>query len=163
MLTLPKLVARKARPYVAVRRKVKIPFGKAIPKAMGELFREIERLGLKPTGPVFFKYNVVMMPELEMEFGVPVAKAPKDAGTLVSGVFPAGKYAEVNYFGHYKNLQELNAVLIGWAAHKGIAWDSEQKPDGEHFAARFEVYPNSPEEEPDPEKWETLLSIKTRD
>jgi hypothetical protein len=58
---------------------------------------------------------------------------------------------------------EVNALMIGWAREKGIAWDATDEPDGDHFAARMEIYHNSPDEEPDPEKWETTLRIKVKD
>jgi effector-binding domain-containing protein len=163
VLTLPRLVEHPAQPYLAIRERVTIPFGPAIGPIMGELFGTLERKGIKPAGPVFFKYNIVKMPELEIEFGVPVAAGTGGEGRLVPGVLPAGRYAEATYWGHYDNLMEFNAVLIGWARQKGIGWDSRQEADGEHFAARLEIYPNSPDEEPDPDKWETILRIKVAD
>jgi effector-binding domain-containing protein len=163
MLTLPKIADRAAQPYVAIRQKVTIPFGEAIGPIMGELFGTINAKGIQPSGPVFFKYNIVNMPELEIEFGVPVASPIAGDGRLVSGTLPAGRYAELTYWGHYDNLMDANAVLIGWAKQRELAWDSTDEADGEHFAARVEIYPNSPDEEPDPEKWETTVAIKVKE
>ncbi len=163
MLTLPKVVERQAQPYVAVRRRVTIPFGDIVGPAMGALFDAIAANGLEPDGPVFFKYNIVNMPDLEIDFAVPVAAPFAGDDVLVGGVVPAGRYAELTYWGHYDNLIDANAVLIGWAKQREIAWDSTTGADGEHFVARLESYPNSPEEEPDPEKWETTVRIKVRD
>lgn len=163
MLTLPKVVKRPKQAYVAIREKVKIPFGKAVDRVMPELFSQLGAQGIEPAGPVFFKLNIVDMPRLEMEFGVPVGPRAKGSGRLIHGVLPAGRYAEVRYVGHYKNLLDVNAVLIGWAKERGLQWDSVTEPDGEHFAARFETYPNGPQDEPDPDKWETILRIKLRD
>lgn len=163
MLTLPKVVERPAQPFVAVRRRVTIPFGEAIGPAMGELFEAMNAKGIQPAGPVFFKYNIVAMPDLEIDFAVQVAAPVANDGSLVTGVLPAGRFAELTYFGHYDNLIDANAVLIGWARLKAIAWDATEQPDGDHFAARIETYHNSPDEEPDPNKWETTVSIKVRD
>jgi effector-binding domain-containing protein len=163
MLTLPKLVDRPAQPYVAVRQQVLIPFDQAIGPAMGELFDTIETQKLQQVGPAFFKFNIVKMPELEIEFGAPIKGSATPGGRFVTGVLPAGRYVEMTYFGHYDDLMEVTALLIGWAKHKGIQWDMVERPDGEHFAARLEIYHNSPEEEPDPAKWETTLLFKVKD
>ena len=163
MLTLPKLVERAAQPYVAVRQKVSIPFDQAVGPAMGELFGTIEKQKIQQDGPVFFKYNIIKMPELEIDFAAPIKGAAKSEGRFVTGVLPAGRYAELTYWGHYDNLMDVNALMIGWARQKGIEWDATEHPDGDHFAARMEIYHNSPDEEPDPEKWETTLRIKVKD
>ena len=163
MLTLPKLVARPAQPYVAIREKVVIPFNDAVDRVMPELFGTLKRKGIEGAGPVFFKYNIIKMPELEVEFAVPVATLVATDGRLVAGVLPAGRYAEVTYWGPYDKLMDVNAVLIGWARQCGIEWDVKEASDGDHFAARFEIYHNDPSEEPDPNKWETTVAIKVRD
>ena len=163
MLTLPKIVERPAQPYVAIRQRVTIPFGDAIGPIMQSLFDAVKEQGIEPAGPVHHQHNIVAMPDLEMDFAVPVAGVVAATAPLVSGVLPAGRYAEMTYWGHYDNLLDVNAVLIGWAKHCGIVWDSTHAPDGEHFAARVEIYPNGPDDEPDPEKWETTLAIKIRD
>ena len=163
MLTLPRINERSAQPYVAIREAVVLPFDDRIPPIMEELFQTLESMGVQPSGPVFFKHDIVKMPELVIEFGVPVATPIAAQGRLVAGMLPGGRFAETTYFGHYDNLMDVNAVLIGWARHTGLRWDSTEEPDGEHFAARLEIYHNSPEEEPDPEKWETTVSIKIAD
>jgi effector-binding domain-containing protein len=163
MLTLPKLVDRPAQPYVAIHVKVTIPFGDVIGRVMPELFDTLKTRGIEGSGPVFFKFNVVDMPRLEIEFGVPVATPVAGEGRLVAGVLPAGRYAELTYWGHYDDLIEVTGILIDWARARGIRWDSTTEADGEHFASRLEIYPNSPDEEPDPQKWETILSFKVRD
>lgn len=163
MLTLPKIVERPAQPYVAIRERVTIPFDAEIDRVMDELFGSVNSKGIPIVGPVFFKHNIVDMPRLEMDFGVPVETAVAGDGRLVTGVLPAGRYAELTYWGHYDNLMQANEVLIAWARLKGIAWDVIQRPDGDHFASRLEIYHNSPAEEPDPEKWQTTVTIKVRD
>lgn len=163
MLTLPGIVERSAQPYVAIRQRVRIPFGEVVGPVMGELFGAINAKGSQPVGPVFFKYNIVAMPDLEMDFGVPVAAPIVAEGRLVSGTLPAGRYAELTYWGHYDNLTDVNGVLIGWARQRGIVLDATEAPDGEHFAARLEIYHNGPDEEPDPDKWKTTLIIKIKD
>jgi len=148
---------------VAIRKRVTIPFDAVIGATMDAMFAAVKAKSLEAVGPAFFKYNIVNMPDLEIEFGVPVAAAPASDRQLVSGTLPAGRYAQTTYWGHYDNLMDVNAILIGWAREKGIVWDATTASDGDHFAARFEIYPNSPEEEPDPNKWETTVAIKIKD
>ncbi len=163
MLTLPTIVERPAQPYVAIRKQVIIPFDAVIGATMDAMFAAVKANGLEQVGPVFFKYNIVDMPHLEIDFGVPVATPVTSDGQLIGGMLPAGRYAQTTYWGHYDNLMDVNALLIGWAKQKGISWDATTASDGDHFAARFEIYPNSPEEEPDPDKWETTVAIKIRE
>jgi hypothetical protein len=45
----------------------------------------------------------------------------------------------------------------------GLEFDRHDEPSGDAFACRLEIYPTSPEEEPDPSKWDTILAFKLRD
>lgn len=163
MLTLPRIIEQPARHYVAVRRKVRIPFDADIGPAMGALFGAVAERNIRTTGPAFFKYNIIAMPDLEIDFGMPVAEPVTAEGDLIVGVLPAGRYAETTYFGHYDHLMNVNAILIGWAKEINLAWDATESADGDHFAARMEIYHNSPEEEPDTSRWQTTLMIKVKD
>ena len=159
MLTLPKIVERDAQAYVAIREKVTIPFGPVIDRVMPEVAGWLRGKGITRLGPALFKYDVVRMPELEIEFGFTPDQAVTGDGRVISGILPAGKYATLTYWGHYDNLMEVTGILIGWAKDRGIQWDA----DGDRFASRFELYPNGPMDTPDPEKWETQIFIKTKD
>lgn len=163
MLTLPRIAERPAQPYIAIREQVRIPFGAIIDRVIPELMKRANELGIEDPGPVFFKYNIIRMPELEVEFGMPTKQPLAGGDRLISGVLPAGRYASLTYWGHYDNLMEVTALLIGWAKQKGLEWDAETLADGDHFACRLETYINSPAEEPDPAKWETVLEFKLRD
>lgn len=162
MLTEPEVVERAAQPYVAARRRVVIPFGEQIPEAMGALFSAVNALQLQPSGPVFFKYNFINMPELEIDFGVPLAAEVAAPQGLVAGVMPAGRYVQATHVGHYDGLIEATGAVIDWAKAQGLSWDAIETPDGDHFVSRLESYPNGPDDEPDPDKWVTLIAIKIR-
>jgi effector-binding domain-containing protein len=159
----PTIVEHPARPYVGVRRDVVIPFGDRIDEAMGTLFSALKIQQIEPVGPVFFKYNIVRMPELQIEFATFVEDAGKAGGELVGGVLPAGRYAEIRYLGHYDRLIEVNAQLIGWVRGRGLEFDVREAEDGDHFAARTETYTNGPDDEPDSSRWETIVSFKLKD
>jgi hypothetical protein len=45
----------------------------------------------------------------------------------------------------------------------GQKFDMENKPDGEHFACRLEIYESDPVDEPDMNKWVTTLAFKLKD
>lgn len=161
MLTLPKIVDRPAVAYVAVKARVTLPFDDEIPNIMDRLFGFLKDNGLREAGPVFFKHNVVAMPDIEMEFGVPVDRPIAVNGDFVSGHLPAGRYAEVTYFGPYDDLIGVNGILIDWARNAGWTFDARQQVGGEWFANRLEIIHNNPAE--DSTKWETTVSIKLRD
>lgn len=159
----PRIAERAAQPYVAVRRRVTIPFDDIVPQVLEALFGAMKAQGIEPDGPVIFKHNFINMPDLEMDFGVPVAVPATVRGGLVSGMLPAGRYAELTALGHYDDLIEANGALIDWARNSGLAFDVREAPEGDYFTARMEIYLNDPNEEPDPDKWETVVSIKLRD
>jgi effector-binding domain-containing protein len=159
----PRIVERAAQPYVAVRRRVTMPFDDIVPQVLEALFGAMKAQGIEPDGPVIFKHNFINMPELEMDFGVPVATPATVRDGLVSGTLPAGRYAELTALGHYDGLIEANGALIDWARDSGLAFDVRETHEGDYFTARMEIYLNDPNEEPDPDKWETVISIKLRD
>lgn len=163
MLTLPRVVERPATPYIAVPARVRLPFDKEIPDILQRLFSHLRATGLQEAGPIFFKHNLIAMPDIEMEFGVPVDRLVDAPAGFVSGVLPAGRYAEVTYYGPYDDLITVNGVLIGWARQAGLVFDARVQADGEWFENRSEIYHNSPDEEPDPGKWQTTVSIKLAD
>lgn len=163
MLTLPQIIEKPAQPFFAIKQHVTLPFDDEIPAILDRLFSAVEAHNLKPSGPVLFKHNVVRMPHLEMAFGVAVDRVVAETGDIESGLLPAGRYAEITYYGPYSDLITVNAVLIGWCEHSGLAFDSRKDADGEWFSNRLEIYHNSPEVEADPHKLKTTVSIKLRD
>lgn|SRR5512138_139136 len=163
MLTLPKIVDRPASAYVAIKTWVTLPFDDKVPEILDRLFGFLKDNHLREAGPVFFKHNLVAMPDLEMEFGVPVDRTIAVDGEFVSGQLPAGRYAEVTYLGPYDNLIAVNGMLIDWARNAGWTFDAREEVGGTWFANRLEIYHNSPAEQPDPNQLQTTVSIKLKD
>ena len=161
MLTLPKIEMREAKPYVAIRRRVTIPFGDVPAQVFGKVETYLAAKGQSGFGPAIFKYNLIDMPRLEIDFGFLTQGRVEGNDEFVSAELPAGRYATTTYTGHFDNLMEVNAVLIGWAAHKGIEWDSQPTAAGEAFVSRVEFYIDGPEG--DPSTWRTEVAIKLRD
>ena len=159
----PTIVERAAQPYVALRRQVNIPFGSVATKTMKQLQKAIKAQGIQGTGAALFKYNIVKMPELEIEFGFETDALQATSGELLAGTLPGGRYAELTFFGPYRHLYKVNGALIDWSRDKGLVFDMHPEADGDHFASRVEFYPNGPDDEPDPAKLKTIVSIRLRD
>jgi effector-binding domain-containing protein len=160
MLSLPCIVERSATPYVALSRHVVLPFDDEMPDILARLSAYLAQRGLPATGPLILKHNVVDMPRLQMEFAVPVAHPVEAEGEFTSGVLPGGRHAEITYTGPYDDLVTVNAVLIGWARHAGLVFDSRRQPDGEWFAHRSEICHIGPAESLD---LRTTVTIKLKD
>ncbi|MBX3584729.1 MAG: GyrI-like domain-containing protein [Rhizobiaceae bacterium] len=165
MLSLPRIIERNPQPYVAVRERLALRDMKpVVDKAMGVLFGGLKDAGVTPAGPVFFKYDVIDMSGLcEIEFAVPVAERVAAPDHLVADVLPAGRYAELAWTGPYDALFEVNAVLAGWAAHKGLRWDARGSPEGDRFAARLEIYERGPSDGVSANEFVTTVAIKVTD
>ena len=161
MLTLPGIVKRKAQFYVAIRQETKIPFQTVVSKTLPKVEKWLAKRGAEH-GPMLIKYDFIKMPELTLQLGFLRDEPIEGDETVTAGVLPAGKYATLTYWGHYRNLRDVTGILIDWARGRGLAWDAEETPGGDSFASRFELYPNGPQDEPDPDKWETQLFIKVK-
>lgn len=165
MLTLPRLVDRKAQPYVAVRERVALGEMKpVVDKAFQTLFGWLGRRGLAPSGAAFFKYDLIDMAGMsEIEFAVPLDRLPSVDGPLISAELPAGRYAQVTWTGPYEALFDVNAVLVGWAREKGLRFESAPTSEGERFVARVEIYENNPAEVKSPDELVTTVAVKVAD
>ena len=164
MSSAPEIVTRAEQPYVAIRAKVTMGEIAAFARRFGEVFGWLDRHGLAPAGPPFFKYNVIdMARELEMEAGVPVATAADGDDEMVAGVLPAGRYATLTHVGHPSELMAATKALLDWAAEQGLTWDVTPSEDGDRWACRLENYLTDPDQEPDMNKWVTQLAFKLAD
>jgi effector-binding domain-containing protein len=165
MISEPKVEERAAQPYVAVRTRVPMPnWGHLLPGLWGEVFGWLDRQGVEPAGPPLIRYLVIeMQTELEIDVGVPVARALASDGRITADVLPAGRYATLVYTGDYAGLVGATAALLDWGAAQGLAWDSHPGPRGDEFGARFESYLTDPQEEPDPAQWQTELAMRVAD
>jgi effector-binding domain-containing protein len=165
MMTMPKLVERSEQPYVAITASVTMrEIGPSAQTLLPEVFGWLAKQSIEPAGAPFFKYNVIDMERLlEIEFGVPIKEAIAGDARVRPGVLPAGRYASLVHRGHYDELYDANAVLIGWAKERGIRWDAEETKAGHKFGCRLEIYRTDPAKEPDPANWETEVAIRVAD
>ena len=161
-ISTPTVVEYAARPYVALRRQVVMPIGPTATKTMEQLTQETRKQNIQGTGAAVFRYNIVVMPGLDMEFGFETQTQQATVGELHSSVLPAGRYANLTYVGPYRHLVKVNGALIDWCRANGLTFDMHSEDDGDHFASRVEFFPNGPLDEPDENKLETIVAIKLK-
>jgi effector-binding domain-containing protein len=163
MLTDPEIVGRAEQPYLAIEETVLIPFNATIDRIVPEVIRWMDKNGVRAAGPLLFKYNLVKMPELIMEFGFPVEAGVKGDDRVRAKVLPAGKYLSSVYHGHYDGLEAATGEYLRIARERGLAFDQRATPDGDLFASRVEFYLTDPREERDPAKWQTRILMKLKE
>jgi len=162
MSSAPEIVTRPEQPYVAIRTQVTMEdLGMVVPPLNQEVFAWLSARGAASAGAPFWKYNVIdMAAKLEIEAGAPVAAAVAGDDRVVSGVLPAGRYAELTHVGHPSELMAATKALLDWAAEQGQTWDVTPGADGDLWACRLENYLTDPSQEPDMSKWVTQLAFK---
>jgi len=164
MLSEPRIIDLPSRPYLAVRRIVKIPFGTVASKALADVSRRMKKRGIAAADAPLFRYNIIDMPNaLEVDFGVPTEREEEPDDLLVAGVLPAGRYAMLTHTGPYRDLIAANAALLDWIKAEGLHLDMHPSPAGDVFGCRLEIYPTDPKIEKDRSKWVTELVFKLAD
>jgi DNA gyrase inhibitor GyrI len=82
---------------------------------------------------------------------------------VLAGVLPAGRYVTMTHVGHPDGLYEATGRLLTWAKEQGLSWDSSDTEAGERWGARLEIYESDPDDEPDMNKWVTVLAFRLAD
>ena len=164
MITAPRLEDRDEQRYVGIRTQATMQeLGAVIPRLHGDVFAWLAQQGVAPAGAPFIRYHVINMAStLDIELGVPVARALSGDDRVAAGVLPAGRYAALVYTG-VQNGIAANAALLDWGAAQGLVWDRWAAEGGDGFGARLESYLTDPGDEPDPAKWETEVAIRLAD
>ncbi len=164
MITEPTVEERPEQPYVARRLQATMQdLGTVIPREHQTVYAWLRAQGLAPAGPPFIRFRVIdMMAQLEIDLGVPVARAVAGDDTIVADELPAGRYATLIYTDVRRGI-EASAALLDWGAEQGLVWDTWTTERGDGFGARLETYLTDPQEEPDVTKWETEVAIRLAD
>jgi effector-binding domain-containing protein len=159
----PRVDERPDEQYLGIR--IQTPFKGMFTVIDKQLFKELrawlKQESIEPTGPPFLRYHVIdMAGEMDIEVGIPVAKALPGNGRVCPGVLPGGRYASLIYIGHgYTG----NGTLIRWASENGLAFDRWADPKGDAFRARYERYLTDPKVQPLKTKWEIEVAIRLAD
>lgn len=164
MTTAPKVQFHDEQYYVAIRTKVKMSDIPAIlPPLIPEVFQWVEKNNITQSGPCFFRYlSYDSDDQLLVDVGVSTQTQAKGDGRVIPGSFPAANYVTVTYTGDYKELCHVHMALESWMKENGVK-EGSQKVDGKEYGARTEFYITDPQEEPDPAKWQTDVSILLAD
>jgi len=165
MLTLPKTENRPAQPYIYVPFTVTMQqMQKPANEGFPQVFAHLEKHGLKPVGEAFYNYRRINMAEtLDVEAGIAVEALGPEEGNVRNGTLPAGNFIGLSWTGHPDQLITVTGMLIGWVNLTQQKFDVEEKPDGDHFACRLEIYESDPGEVPDMNDWVTTLAFKLKD
>jgi effector-binding domain-containing protein len=164
MIGQPSIEDRREQAYVGIRTQMPIrELGNTIPSLLDELFAWLGQRNIGPDGPPFIRYHVVDMEALmDVELGVPVAAAQSGDDRVRPGLLPAGRYATLIYTGLQNGIAG-NKALLDWGKQQGLTWDRWKVEAGDAFGARYESYLTNPDDEPDPDKWETEVAIRLTD
>ena len=161
----PRLEIRTEQHIAVIQQHVSVPFGHLLGPLWGELGGWLAARGLAPAGPPLIRYLTCDKPDgMDIEVGFPVAAPIQGDERVLSGIFPAGRYAVLTYTGPYDNdgLFNATAALLDWAAEKQIDWQTTLVNDVAWWRARAEFYLTDPDAEPDPAKYQTDLVFLTR-
>lgn len=162
MALQPEVVVRSEQPYVSITSTVTMhQLGDTLPPLVPEVLAWVDQAGLTPTGPPFWKYNVIdMAAGLEVEVGVPVNRRASGDDRMRAGLLPGGRYVVAHHVGHPDTLEQATGELLDWADARGLTWDVTDEGGEERWGARLEEYLNGPADQPDMDKWETDLVFR---
>jgi effector-binding domain-containing protein len=120
-----------------------------ISKSLGECYGEIsaymKKNKLEFAGQPFAIYHKYGPQGVEMEAGIPVAKAGKSSGRIQAKELKAGPVAMVAHYGKYEDSEKAHAFVDSWLTQ------NKKQVTG----SPWEVYVTDPAKEKDPNKWLT--------
>jgi effector-binding domain-containing protein len=159
----PRFEIRQTQYYAAIRLKTKrANLGAEAPKAIAEVAKWLGKNRVAPGGPPLIRYLSIGNDDtVDVEIGIGTSE-PAGGGKIVAGALPRGRYLTAIHTGPYDRLVETTAELLEWAKANNVTWDNAAGPTGTVWKARVEHYLTDPEEQPNPEKWETKLAFLTR-
>jgi len=149
----PRVITRAAQPYVAIFESVKMKdMGGVYPRLLPKVLDWLKQHHVQPAGPPFIRFlKVDMAKSLQIELGMPVAKAVRGSGNVKPGVIPAGKYVSLMWGG--PDTVAGNAALQKWAKEQQLKFSRM----GDVWTSRVEFSLTDPAKEPDSKKWQTEI------
>lgn len=159
------IVQRAAQAYAAIRITTAMTeISAEVPPLNGEVFRWLNKHGIMPVGPEFWKYTVINMTgSLTIEAGVAIAGAAESDGRVLVGELPVGAYLQTTYHGHPNGLMGATTELLAYADQHDLRFDMTRTAAGEEWVARLELYLSDPDDQPDMNQWDTILAFKLAD
>jgi effector-binding domain-containing protein len=128
MLTPPQLQYCDARPYAAIRTRVRRPGQVAAlaPLMWAEVRSWLAFEGRLEAGPPFVRYYALEADgAIELEAGLTIFSplhlvTSAGEGRIATGVLPAGEYATLLHSGPYDELAAARAALEAWGRDQGV-------------------------------------------
>ena len=161
MLTLPAKTRRKKQPYLSIRSR--LPRRNLLRLStlfFAELREFIAAREIEDTGPPFLRYlSIAGDGELEVEFGFFTTRVHQGGGPFRSGVLPAGPFMTAVWMGPYECLNDVHAMLPGWAAENGVKWHMHQAENETSYGCRLEIFHKTPRHVEDPAHYRTEIAI----
>lgn len=160
----PRLVDLPDRPYLGVRATCTETTMSVVADRIPEIIGHVLGSGGTVAGAPFLRYHRIGAGgELDAEAGVPVDDPGLATAAVPAGSLPAGRYAVVRHVGHLDGLAATTDGLLAWAAGQGLACDRTDTADGERWGCRTEHFLTHPAEEPDPDRYETEVTVRLAD
>ncbi len=145
-----KIETLKAQPVMSVRFKVKPTTNEisaGYTKAFTALYTYVLSNGGQPVGQPFGRYHSITEKEMDIEAGIPVAKAMAETDEIKASALPAGKAVTTIHHGSYDKLSNAHEAMAKYVEMEGL------KPSG----GLWTVYVTDPGQEPDQSKWQSKL------
>ena len=115
--------------------------------AVQELFAELGRQGIAPTGPLFDHHFSAPDTHFDFEIGVPVSKPVTPNGRVIPSERPASRAVKAVLVGGYEQLPEAWPEFMQWIDAQGLKTATDF----------WQVFAKGPESDPDPATWRTEL------
>lgn len=134
------------QPVMSVREKVTFQeLSNKLGEFVGEVFGYLQQQGVEPAGPPFSRYHGLEGDRIDLEAGLPVAKALPGSGRVKPGELPGGPVISAVHTGSYDTLPQAGEALQSWAAEHGRVV----------AGANWESYLVAPGHNADPSSWKT--------
>ncbi len=121
-----------------------------IPAAFREVDSQLAGNGIGDRGYEVIRYRRSKAWEnLDLEVGWILYTDVQVEEPFVVDVLPAGLYVIGRLEGPYSRLEKKTRAMMEWGTEQGVEYDIERRPDGCHWACRYEVYVTEPTFGPD--------------
>lgn len=164
MLTLPAKTRRRKQPYLSLRSQLP---ARNIKRAGIVFYSELRNFmrdrGIDDGGPGFLRYlSIGKSGEMDMEFGYFTERLHAGAGPVRSGQLPSGAFVTARWNGPYENLNEAEAMVVGWATHSNLPLDTTETETGTNYGCRLAIFHVSPKHTEDHSALITEIAVLTR-
>lgn len=136
------------QPIVSIRTRCHAAeIGATLAAILPEVWAYLRKQNVYPIGPPFTRYHGYTENQVDIEGGMPVARALPGEGRVVAGELPGGTVATTVHLGPYEKLPEAHDALHLWIKENAK----------ETAGPQWELYWTDPGKEPDPAKRRTEL------